>query len=208
MIKAIIFDFGNVLYDLNYDLFLDNFTALLQEEVRDGFPKDLQKAMDDYETGSINTETFIWNFQHHMKGNLQALDIINCWNSLLDQFPPHRWDFLGDLAQKYKLFLLSNINDLHLTTAYRHISKVHGRVDFETKFFNAVFYSHIIGLSKPDPKIYEFVQNGLGLQGSEIVFIDDREENISAARKAGWNAFLHDPANDIVDVFDHYLKKL
>jgi putative hydrolase of the HAD superfamily len=206
MIKAVIFDFGNVLFDLNFDVFNANFSALLDEDVSQGFPPSLAKTINEYDAGNISTETFIWRFQHYKQGELDPLSIINCWNSLLDQFPAHRWQFLEELSSTRKLYILSNINELHLNTVYKHISKVHGRVDFETKYFDAVFYSHLIHKIKPHQEVYQFVQEGLELKGEEILFIDDRLENVEGAKKLGWKAFLHNPELDIVDEFDKYLK--
>ncbi|GLR18595.1 HAD-IA family hydrolase [Portibacter lacus] len=205
MIKTIIFDFGNVLYDLNLPLFYSNMSTLLQEDVTDGLPEELSRAIVDYDASLINTETFIWKFQHYKNGDLDPLAIINCWNSMLDKFPAHRWDFLEKLNEKYNLYLLSNINELHLSTVYKHITKVHGRIDFETKYFKAVFYSHLIHLTKPNKEIYEYVQDGLHLKGSELLFIDDRKENVEAAKAYGWNAIQHNPEVDIVNVFDVYV---
>ncbi len=208
MPKAIIFDFGNVLFKLNLDLFHTNLVALINEDVSNGYPQPLVEAVNQYHSGLINTETFIWKIQHYKKGNLSPRTIINTWNSMLDGFPENRWEFLKEVRKKYKLFLLSNINELHLDLAYKHISKVHGKVDFETEYFDAVFYSHIIKLIKPDPRIYEFVENVIGFKGEDILFIDDSLENISAAKKAGWLAIHHDPKLDIVNEFSSYISSL
>lgn len=205
MINAIIFDFGNVLYDLNFDLFYTNFSALLDEDVSQGLPSVLAKAVEQYDSGEINTETFIWKIQHYKKGNLDPHSIINCWNSLLDQFPSHRWAFLEKLTKNKKLYLLSNINELHLSTCYKHIRKVHGKVDFETKYFDAVFYSHLIHKIKPYKDVYHYVEQGLGLKGEEIFFVDDKQENVDGALECGWKAIKHDPSNDIVDMFEGYI---
>lgn len=206
MLKAIIFDFGNVLYDLNYEVFNANFSTLLGEDISEGFPKSLSKTIRDYDAGLISTETFIWRFQHFKRGQLDPLSIINCWNSLLDKFPEHRWNFIEKQSKEHKLYLLSNINELHLNTAYKHIAKVHGRADFETRYFDAVFYSHLIHLTKPNPEIYKFVQEGLELKGEEILFIDDRAENIEGALQQGWKAILHNPGLDIAEAFTKYLE--
>ncbi len=57
MIKAIIFDFGNVLYDLNFQLFYANFSALLEEDVSNGFPQKLASTINEYDAGLISTES-------------------------------------------------------------------------------------------------------------------------------------------------------
>lgn len=207
MVKAVIFDFGNVLYDLDFKRFYNNFSVLLDQDLSQGFPPVLQNAMDQYEMGEISTETFIWNFQHFMKGNIDPLDIINAWNSLLDHFPDHRWKFLNEINVQYPTYLLSNINELHLGTVYKHLKKMHGKVDFETKYFNGVFYSHLIGHRKPDIDLYLYVEKGLSLTGKEILFIDDNIQNVNGALQRDWLAVHHNPENDIVQVFSDYLSK-
>jgi putative hydrolase of the HAD superfamily len=46
-------------------------------------------------------------------------------------------------------------------------------------------FSHRLGIAKPDAAIYRHAVDGLGVASSEILFVDDREENIAAARAAG-----------------------
>lgn len=207
MIKAVVFDFGNVLYDLNFELFHSNLTTLMEEPLESSYPEFLGDAVKQYDAGDINTETFIWKIQKYKDGNLNPRSIINCWNSLLDGFPAHRWAFLKQVKENYKLFLLSNINELHLEVVYKHIKKIHGKVDFETEYFDAVFYSHLIHMIKPNREIYAFVEDVIGFKGLQILFIDDREENIQAAKAFGWNAELHNPKEDISIKFKEYISK-
>ncbi len=56
------------------------------------------------------------------------------------------------------------------------------------------FASHELGLSKPDPAIYQHVERELGYAGKQILFFDDAEENVIAARNVGWRAERVDPA--------------
>ncbi|MHC4416362.1 MAG: HAD-IA family hydrolase [Planctomycetota bacterium] len=53
--------------------------------------------------------------------------------------------------------------------------------------------SHRLGLSKPDPSIYHRLERQLGYTPTEILFFDDAEENVRAAREIGWSAELIDP---------------
>ncbi|MEU1802268.1 HAD family phosphatase [Streptomyces sp. NPDC019937] len=52
------------------------------------------------------------------------------------------------------------------------------------------FFSSELRLAKPDPALYRQVTNVLGLPAGTIVFIDDRQVNVSAALESGWNAYL------------------
>ena len=56
------------------------------------------------------------------------------------------------------------------------------------------FASHELGLSKPEPAIYQHVEQQLGYSGKQILFFDDAEENVTAARNFGWHAERVDPA--------------
>ena len=208
MPKAIVFDFGNVLYDLDFKLFFKNLTSLLEEDLSSGYPPFLVDVVHDYESGQIDTETFISKIQDYKKGVLDPESIINCWNSMLKGIPENRWQFLSNLKSQYKLFLLSNINELHLNVVYNHINKIHGKVDFESDYFDAVFYSHLIKMRKPNNDIYLFVEENIGMKGKEILFIDDNAENIESAKKIGWNAIHHNPKYDIVDCFEDYLQSI
>ena len=58
------------------------------------------------------------------------------------------------------------------------------------------FASHELGLNKPDPAIYRHVERQLGYTGKRILFFDDTEENVIAAREVGWRAERIDPASD------------
>ncbi len=58
------------------------------------------------------------------------------------------------------------------------------------------FASHELGLNKPDPAIYHHVERQLGYTGKQILFFDDAEENVIAAREVGWRAEGIDPARD------------
>ncbi|MHC4127070.1 MAG: HAD-IA family hydrolase [Planctomycetota bacterium] len=54
--------------------------------------------------------------------------------------------------------------------------------------------SHRLGLQKPDPKIYERLEQQLGYNGGQIIFFDDKIENVEGARAAGWHGEIIDPA--------------
>ena len=64
-----------------------------------------------------------------------------------------------------------------------------------------IVYSHEVGLAKPDPAAYELVTRRLGVESPEVLFLDDVEANVVAARALGWHAVLHrDTASSIVEM--------
>jgi HAD superfamily hydrolase (TIGR01509 family) len=58
------------------------------------------------------------------------------------------------------------------------------------------FASHLIGARKPDDAIYAHLERETGLTGAAILFFDDVQENVDAARKRGWHAHWIDPNLD------------
>ncbi len=207
MPKAIVFDFGNVLYDLNFNLFYHNISELLNLDLAKGFPLPLIKIIEQYDSGLITTQDFISEINLY-KGQFHDPElIVKVWNSLLSGFPPHRWEFLTKLRPQFKIYILSNINELHFKAIQKHIIEEHEILNFEKTYFDDVFYSHLIHMIKPNEDIYSYVQKKIGIKGSDILFIDDKEENILAAKKFGWKARLHDPENDIARIFGEYLKE-
>jgi glucose-1-phosphatase len=91
----------------------------------------------------------------------------------------------AELRQRgFKTYILSNTNDL----AIEHV-----RRDFPFfKHFDGYIFSYVVGAMKPDAKIYEAVEKLTGKRGADLIYIDDRAENIEAAVKRGWRTILHE----------------
>jgi putative hydrolase of the HAD superfamily len=106
---------------------------------------------------------------------------------LLD-IPKHRIDILKHLKDKYKLVLLSNTNEIHLNEIYNYMQHEFGE-DVLTPNFHHCYYSQEIGMRKPDAEIYEFVTHQQNLIPTETLFLDDKEENLIASQKIGWQTF-------------------
>ncbi len=201
--KNIVFDFGGVLLDIDYHktyVALENLMGI-------GFdPNTLSpnslKVLHDFEIGSISVETFLWNLQLiSTKEMPQGLDLIKAWNAMLIGWDKDKFDFLLDLKSKYKVYLLSNTNELHLNWVYQDLKTNHNIEDFDTRFFNKTYYSHLIEKRKPNADIFEYVQNDSLLNPSETLFIDDIKENVEAAKSLGWHTYHHNPKENLIDVF-------
>jgi len=203
-IKNIVFDFGGVLLDIDYNktyVALENLMGI-------GFdPNTLSpnslKVLHDFEIGSISVETFLWNLQLiSTKEMPQGLDLIKAWNAMLIGWDIEKFDFLSDLKSKYKVYLLSNTNELHLNWVYQDLKTNHNIEDFDTRFFNKTYYSHLIEKRKPNVDIFEFVQNDSQLIPSETLFIDDIKQNIEAAKSLGWHTYHHNPKENLIAIFE------
>lgn len=201
--KNIVFDFGGVLLDIDYNktyVALENLMGI-------GFdPNTLSpnslKVLHNFEIGSISVETFLWNLQLISTNEMpQGLDLIKAWNAMLIGWDTEKFEFLLDLKTKYNVYLLSNTNELHLNWVYQDLKTNHNIEDFDTRFFHKTYYSHLIEKRKPNADIFEFVQNDSLLNPSETLFIDDNKENVDAAKSLGWHTYHHNPKENLIDVF-------
>lgn len=192
MIKNIIFDFGDIFINLDKKA---THLALANLGI-----KEITKAMIDvyhkYEKGLISTSEFIDFYEK--KEQVRKEDLITAWNAILQDFPQKRLHFITDLAQKknFRLFLLSNTNELHISWIKRTIGE-----DFFATFknsFEQFYLSHEIHLRKPDQEIYEFVLEQNNLVANETLFVDDLKENTDAASKLGIHVWNLNPLNDDV----------
>ena len=209
MIKNIIFDLGGVLLDVNIELTYKQLGEVMGLEVESKqIPSHIYKLILGYEKGEINTETFLWNLQKESR-NLppQPNHLIKAWNAMILKWKPERLDFLIDLKKDFKVFLLSNSNDLHLERIRRNLKKNHHVDNFDTKYFDKTFYSHLMKLRKPEIKIFEKVLIETGINPKETLFIDDTEENVEKAREAGLHAVCHNTDDNIIDSIKRYLKE-
>ena len=197
MIKNIVFDFGDVFINLDKEA---TFRRLKKLGVKE-FTDDLLELGKQYEMGMITTHEFVKTFKT-LFPSISEIDFKNAWNSMLLDFPSHRLRFLKSLSnsKKYRIFLLSNTNDLHISW----IQKTWGRKLFSEfkNCFEKFYLSHEIHLRKPNKDIYEFVIESNKLTPEETFFIDDTEENTIIANSLGiksWN--LNPNSEDVVDLF-------
>jgi len=202
-VKNIVFDFGNVLFDLD----LGKIPETLQTLCGDRYPVVMERLhqkriFELYETGGISTAEFVETLrelaEHESSASpITADHVATAWNSIFIGMPRHRFDFLLRLRQQYKVFLLSNINDLHERWITAYMAREHNIQDFETHYFDGVYYSHLIRLRKPDRDIYEYVLADAELVAGETIFFDDLQINVEAARQVGIQGVWHAVGSDI-----------
>ena len=184
MIKNIVFDFGDIFINLDKKLFAEELQKLhISQESEEMLP-----ILQQYEMGLVSTDKFLTFFEERLSVSQDKLK--RAWNSILLDFPKERLRFIQNLSEskKYRLFLLSNTNDLHISW----IQKNWGMEQYNAFkiCFEQFYLSHEINLRKPNNNIYEFVLTTNKLAPKETLFIDDTKENTDAAKALGihiWN---------------------
>lgn len=205
-IKNIVFDFGNVLFDLDLPSIERELRAAAGENFEVGQAKLLKdKVFDLYETGGLTTDEFVDAVRFAVEPPLTEAQVVAAWNSIFKQLPAHRLEMLLRLRQRYNVFLLSNINDLHERWINDYLRREHGITDFEARFFDAVYYSHLVRLRKPGREIFEYALADAEMVPEETLFFDDLPDNVATANQLGIKAILHPVGTEIADVIGKYL---
>jgi glucose-1-phosphatase len=194
--RNLLFDFGNVLIDIDVPGAIEQLKSLVK---KDNAEQVFQEALLKYETGKISTDIFINTLLSQCGPNVQALDIIEAWNSMLIGIPEYRLEMLTMLRPNYNLYLLSNTNELHIEWITRYLHRRHGIHDFEKRFFDGVYYSHLVKDRKPNPSIFQHVMTDALLTPSLTLFMDDVQENLDAANQLGFGTHLVKEKEDIAE---------
>jgi glucose-1-phosphatase len=196
MINTIIFDFGDIFIKLEHERAAEEFRKLGLTEWND----DLLKLNKQFEVGKITELQFLEGFQKYTN-NADLLTIRAAWNSLMGVFPLYRLEFLQILSQKYRLFLLSNTDEVHISH-FEHKSGLSFARDFY-QCFEKVYFSYEIGLRKPDEAVFNRLIQNHNLSPKRTLFVDDKKENTDAALAIGlqvWN--LQVDKEDVVDLYE------
>ncbi len=197
MIKTLIFDFGDVFINLNKESTL----LELKKIGITSFTEEMLQINIQYETGRINTETFISSYLN-LFPNQTSEQLTAAWNAIILDFPEYRLEFIEELSKNktYQLILLSNTNDLHIEKVIENMG-LERYLRFQ-KCFDAFYLSQEIHFRKPNIDIYEFVLNTHKLTPNDCLFIDDTKENTDTAKELGiytWN--INPATEDVINLF-------
>ena len=193
-VKNFLFDLGNVIIDIDVEGALERLQKLFRSDADKSL---IQKAFLDYECGRISTDLFINAMLKQSNQDVQAIDVIEAWNSMLISIPPQRLTMLGSLKDKYNVYLLSNTNELHLDWVYRHLLNDHHVNAFEKDYFHNVYYSHLLGDRKPAHSIFKRILQHAAIDPGSTLYMDDLQENLDAAAELGFRTYLVKPEKDI-----------
>jgi len=181
--KAIIFDLGAVILNINYQNTIDEFTKLGVNNATTFYSKKVQTNLfNQIETGMISSNEFLKVLQKETK-NANINQVEKAWNAMLLDLPEERIQLIEKLKNNYSIYLLSNTNAIHIDAIKKQLGK-RKWLAF-CKLFDKMYLSHELGLRKPDVKIFEYILNEQKLKAEEVFFIDDSPQHIASAKKIG-----------------------
>jgi|ERR1041385_7891179 putative hydrolase of the HAD superfamily len=202
MIRNIIFDLGGVILNIDPLATQKEFEALGMKEFRSFYTtKNQTRVFDDFDCGRISENEFRDFLKAHLPAGVNDAQIDHAWNAMLLDLPEERLGLLKKLGKKYRLFLLSNTNEVHVTAFSAYLKKTFGFEDF-SDYFERWYYSCRIGIRKPDAEIFDFVLRENKLEAEETLFIDDSPQHIEGAMKCGITALLLEKGKTINQLFE------
>ena len=187
-VKNIVFDLGGVIMNLDVPKTIKALHKIGIEKIVNNTGHNYHHSFFyDFEVGDISEEHFLESLQKLSNKKLNFSEIKQAWNEMILNIPLDRINFLRDLKEEYNLFLLSNTNSIH---QFKYLSEFNHKYGYSfNSLFQKAYYSHEIGLRKPNKEVFDFVLKNSTLKASETLFIDDSLTNIKAAKKAGINTF-------------------
>lgn len=198
--KAIVFDLGAVLLNIDYQATIDAFVNLGIKNFDDIFSKAKQSNLtDDFEKGNISEGDFFGALKALLHTEVEKQDLIAAWNIMLKDLPRNRVDLLLECKKQIPTYLLSNTNYTHIADYHAYLQKNYD-VDDMTSWFTKVYYSFEMGKRKPDANIFEQVLMENNLKPEEVLYIDDSPQHIDAARKLGIVSHHLLDSEDVCDI--------
>lgn len=196
MIDTIIFDFGDIFINLDKQATIDGLKHLGLSS----WNEDLDQLNISFEKGHISRDAFLLGIQKQIP-NATIDDILMAWNAVLLDFPLYRLEFLQLLSKKFRLFLLSNTDAIHID----HFEQREGASFYGDFYqcFEKVYFSYEMGMRKPDAEIYTTLINRHELAPKRTLFVDDKKDNTDAAKALGlhvWN--LQVGKEDVIELLD------
>ncbi|MBL7778150.1 MAG: HAD family phosphatase [Chitinophagales bacterium] len=198
--RNLVFDIGDVIIDIDYTSTVRAFQQLATVDFNEIVSYAKQHPIfDQFEKGQITAADFRNQLRQFLKPNTTDAQIDNAWNAILIHYPKIKLELLEQLKNKYRVFALSNINEIHICELDRVAQTQLGKTRFADLFHHA-YYSNEIGHRKPEPDIYNYVVSQQNLLPHETFFVDDKAENVAAAKTLGWQAFQLTNRNELINL--------
>ncbi len=188
--NAIIFDFGGVIFNIDFDKTCKAFSDIGVKNFNEMYSlKKANPLFQHLEEGKITEEEFYHDFRKLSNTTLLNEEIKNALNALLLSYRKDALQTLKTLRTRYSLFLLSNTNIIHQECFNKMYKEEIGERTLND-YFDKAYYSHETGYRKPAADAYEIVLKENNLSPSETLFIDDSIKNIEGAKQVGIQTIL------------------
>lgn len=187
-IDVILFDFGGVLIELDYPKVVTGFSRVARENVSKIEELVVTSSLlQEFEKGEISPAQFRTGVNNLLGTSMEDDEFDRIWNSMLKELPKRRMDILLAAGKRFHTYILSNANIIHEQAFNQMILETTGKPSLH-EFVAKCYFSHRVGLRKPDVACYEWVCQDICQDPKRVLFLDDRLDNVEGARAAGLRA--------------------
>lgn len=202
MIKNLLLDMGGVILDVSYQRVIETFKSYGIENFDKVYTQAKQvEIIDLFEEGKCTAEEFRDGVRKLVRKELSDEQIDKAWFSMILEIPRDVIQLLGVLKLKYRLFLFSNTNVLHIEYLKKEFERQLG-FDLFNCVFDKAFFSNEIHHRKPHPESFKYVLEQAGIEAEETLFIDDSKQHLEGASKVGLNTYWLTNGETLIDLYD------
>lgn len=204
MIKNLLFDLGGVIMNLDRMRSVRRFEQLGMADASLVLGEYAQNGpFGALESGDISVDEFHRQMADRIDRKVSYQDIDNAFIAFLDGIPSHRLEMLRRLRQRFRIYLLSNTNELMWESEIKRQFRQEG-LEIED-YFDGIVTSYRARMMKPAAGIFEYTRLHLGIEPEETLFLDDSQANCEAARALGWNAAVVPPGTEFDTIITKWL---
>ena len=199
-LKVIMFDLGGVIIDLDYQQTAIPLAKMAGKSVDQlGDLLETSDILKLFEVGAISEQKFREEVCSLLGISCEPKVFDQIWNALLGEISIKRMKALKKI--NIPKLILSNTNPIHERTFNGILKDQHGYASLN-EVVDKVYFSHEVKMRKPNADIYEMVLNDQKICPEEILFIDDRADNIQGAKDAGIHTFQNQSIDDWISLLD------
>lgn len=178
--EAIFCDLGNVLINFDHRIAVKKILANTRKNEHDIYQLFFDSGLTkDYEEGKISSSDFFKKVRDSLELDIGNEKLLPIWNDIFFETPLNKkiQAFLKEAKERYKLVMISNINETHWEF-------LENKIPIFSKF-DKLILSYEAGFRKPAIEIYKAALESVKIEPSKAFYIDDRKDLIEAASKFG-----------------------
>jgi putative hydrolase of the HAD superfamily len=193
-LDAVVFDLGGVLLNLDYDATTRAFSHLAGRDVSSLYSQgDQSVVFDRFERGETTSSEFRRELRTMLGCDASDEALDSAWSALILDVPGEHLDLVASLRRTHRIYLLSNTNEVHIEAFLASYERQHGATRGPwAALFDGVYYSHVVGMRKPEERVFEHLLAQEGLSRTRTLFVDDNPHNVAVARTVGMHALWLD----------------
>ena len=203
--KALIFDMGGVLVDLDIEdckkAFKEEIGYYKIDEIID--PCHQKGIYGDLEEGTLSAEDFRRIVLSDSRPGASEEGVDKAMWHILTGVEPYKIQMLRRLSESYELYMLSNNNPICLPRSRQIFAEAGAPLE---DIFRKCYFSFEMKALKPSEAFYKAVMEDIGIDPVDMLFIDDSQRNVDGAVEAGLPAVFYQPGTDLEKLLDEVLE--